>query len=168
MDILTDLRVLRHNAETARERLTKYLEVENSLPKLWVLRSSQFYFDRTYIRAKKYGKYFSDDSVEVLKECLNLDEEDSLKLIDRGFLRVIQPRVLRYKISKFKEIGLSVEDFKKFPSIFTKCESVIEKRTNILKEHGLFEKKKGTLLYSDNNFNIILERNIQLEKRKLK
>ncbi|KAB7499830.1 hypothetical protein Anas_04855 [Armadillidium nasatum] len=112
MDILSYIRIFRCRTDKARERLIKYLEVENSLPRLWTLNTDDCAFDRVYSRAKKYGKYFSDNRVKVLEEDLNLNKEECLDLIARGYLHSMRPRVLRYKISKLKELGLSVEDFK--------------------------------------------------------
>ncbi|KAL7638140.1 UNVERIFIED_CONTAM: hypothetical protein RMT77_011765 [Armadillidium vulgare] len=165
VDILSNIRILRCRAEKARERVIKYLEVENSLPRLWTLDTEECVFDRVYSRAKKYGKYFSDNRVKVLKEDLNLNKEESLDLITRGYLHSMRPRVLRYKISKLKELGLSVEDFKRWPSIFTKSEKRIEARVNMLKDVGLIKAKNAAVKFPDERFNKMIK-NYEISTKK--
>ncbi|RXG50745.1 hypothetical protein Avbf_04234 [Armadillidium vulgare] len=77
----------------------------------------------------------------------------------------MRPRVLRYKISKLKELGLSVEDFKRWPSIFTKSEKRIEARVNMLKDVGLIKAKNAAVKFPDERFNKMIK-NYEISAKK--
>ncbi|KAL7634908.1 UNVERIFIED_CONTAM: hypothetical protein RMT77_015289 [Armadillidium vulgare] len=165
-DILKDVTVFRCNYARAKDRLCKMREIKGRpLPNFWIFRCSDSQFEKIYLEEKKYENCFGEDRVLVLMEELKINKEDSLELISKGHLETIQPKLIRYKIAKYKEAGLSNQDIIMRPVMLMYSEERLIKRIKYLRELG-FMNLMDINIYNLVSSDILFERYVQQLSKK--